>query len=213
MANGRKGQKVVSSSAGSAAPRKRFPVDDMDAEVGGGGGPTGDDLVSVVRGLAAAVAEHNLSELIVDTPEVTFTLRRGVAGMQAMAMPAMPQMQHVAMPQMQHMPVAMPPMQHHHGAPGGTSGHVDAPAAAAAEDKSHVVTSPFVGTFYRRPNPDSPEYVKVNDRVKKGQVLCIVEAMKLMNEIEADIDGTIVGVLAEDQSPVEYGQALFKIAP
>jgi acetyl-CoA carboxylase biotin carboxyl carrier protein len=55
--------------------------------------------------------------------------------------------------------------------------------------------------------------VKVNDRVKKGQVLCIVEAMKLMNEIEADIDGTIVGVLAEDQSPVEYGQALFKIAP
>ena len=60
---------------------------------------------------------------------------------------------------------------------------------------------------------DSPTYVNVNDKVKRGQVLCIAEAMKLMNEIEADIDGTIVGILAEDQSPVEYGQPLFKIAP
>ena len=77
----------------------------------------------------------------------------------------------------------------------------------------HVVTSPFVGTFYRRPAPDKAAYVAVNDRVEKGKVLCIVEAMKLMNEIEADISGTIVGVLVEDGSPVEYGQPLFKIMP
>ena len=91
-----------------------------------------------------------------------------------------------------------------------------APSAATASpaevDKHHVVTSPFVGTFYRRPNPDSPNYVSVNDKVDKGHVLCIVEAMKLMNEIEADVAGTIAAILVDDGSPVEYGQPLFKIA-
>jgi acetyl-CoA carboxylase biotin carboxyl carrier protein len=74
------------------------------------------------------------------------------------------------------------------------------------------VTSPFVGTFYRKPNPDSPAYVSMGDKVEKGQSLCIVEAMKLMNEIEADVSGTITAILAEDGAPVEYGQPLFKIA-
>ena len=88
-----------------------------------------------------------------------------------------------------------------------------APAAApVVDDKSHIVKSPFVGTFYRRPNPDSPEYVKLNDKVKKGSVLCIIEAMKLMNEIESDVAGTLLVVLAEDGAPVEYDQPLFKIA-
>jgi acetyl-CoA carboxylase biotin carboxyl carrier protein len=87
-----------------------------------------------------------------------------------------------------------------------------AAAPAAVEEKAHVVTSPFVGTFYRKPNPDSPAYVALNDRVEKGQVLCIVEAMKLMNEIESDAAGTVIGILVEDGAPVEYGQALFKIA-
>ena len=82
---------------------------------------------------------------------------------------------------------------------------------AVVEEKSHVVTSPFVGTFYRRPGPDAPEYVRVNDRVKKGQALCIVEAMKLMNEIEADRSGVIKAILAEDGQPVEYGEPLFII--
>jgi acetyl-CoA carboxylase biotin carboxyl carrier protein len=74
------------------------------------------------------------------------------------------------------------------------------------------VTSPFVGTFYRKPNPDSPVYVSMGDKVDKGQVLCIVEAMKLMNEIEADVAGTITAILVEDGQAVEYGQPLFKIA-
>ncbi len=74
------------------------------------------------------------------------------------------------------------------------------------------MTSPFVGTFYRKPNPDSANYISLNEKVNKGQVLCIVEAMKLMNEIEADVAGTIVGILVEDGAPVEYGQPLFKIA-
>ena len=75
------------------------------------------------------------------------------------------------------------------------------------------MTSPFVGTFYRAPNPESPAFAEVGARVKKGQTLCIVEAMKLMNEIEADVAGTVAEVYAENGKPVEYGQRLFRIVP
>ena len=85
-------------------------------------------------------------------------------------------------------------------------------AAAVDEDADiHGVTSPIVGTFYRAPNPDADPYVKVGDYVEKGQTLCIIEAMKLMNEIEADASGTVVKVLPENAQPVEYGEQLFKI--
>jgi len=76
-----------------------------------------------------------------------------------------------------------------------------------------TVTSPIVGTFYRSPSPDADPYVEENDIVRKGQVLCIVEAMKLMNEIESEADGRIVKILVETASPVEYGQPLFLIDP
>jgi len=84
-------------------------------------------------------------------------------------------------------------------------------ASEAATENLHVVKSPIVGTFYSSSNPDSPAYVKVGDRVKAGQVLCIIEAMKLMNEIEADASGEIVRVLATNAQPVEYGEGLFAI--
>lgn len=83
--------------------------------------------------------------------------------------------------------------------------------AAAAEKPGKAITSPFVGTFYRAPSPDSPNYVEVGTAVKKGQVLCIIEAMKLMNEIEAESDGRVAEILAENGQPVEYGQPLFRI--
>jgi acetyl-CoA carboxylase biotin carboxyl carrier protein len=73
------------------------------------------------------------------------------------------------------------------------------------------VTSPFVGTFYRSPSPDSAPFVDAGTRVRKGQVLCIVEAMKLMNEIECEIEGTVVQILVENGQAVEYGEPLFKI--
>lgn len=76
-----------------------------------------------------------------------------------------------------------------------------------------TVTSPIVGTFYRSPSPDADPYVEEGDIVKKGQVLCIVEAMKLMNEIESEVEGRVVKILAESTKPVEYGQPLFLIAP
>ncbi|RKG77806.1 acetyl-CoA carboxylase biotin carboxyl carrier protein [Corallococcus exercitus] len=93
-----------------------------------------------------------------------------------------------------------------------------APAAAPvpekpAEKPGHMVTSPFVGTFYRTPAPDQPPFVDVGTMVRKGQVLCIVEAMKLMNEIESEVSGRIAEVLVENGRPVEFGQALFRIEP
>lgn len=84
--------------------------------------------------------------------------------------------------------------------------------ASAAADQ-HLVASPIVGTFYRAPNPEADPFVKVGDEVRVGQVLCIVEAMKLMNEIESDADGTVVKVHVDDAEPVEYGQSLFTIRP
>ena len=76
-----------------------------------------------------------------------------------------------------------------------------------------MVHSPFVGTFYRGPSADQPAFVEVGQRVHKGQVMCIVEAMKLMNEIEAEVDGTVVAVLCDNETPVEYNQPLFRISP
>lgn len=84
-------------------------------------------------------------------------------------------------------------------------------APAAAEPTGHLVKSPIVGTFYDSPSPGSPAFVKVGDKVEAGQVLCIVEAMKLMNEIESDVAGEVVRVIGVSGQPVEYGQALFEI--
>jgi acetyl-CoA carboxylase biotin carboxyl carrier protein len=91
-----------------------------------------------------------------------------------------------------------------------------APAAPKAEPKGEAkpgveVKSPFVGTFYRAPSPDSPPFVEVGQKVKKGQTLCIVEAMKLMNEIEAEADGTVAEVYVQNATPVEFGEPLFRI--
>ena len=181
MATGRKGPKAGAKAGDTSAKRTG-----LDAG--------GDDILETVRGLAAVVSEHNLSELIIDRPGSTITHRRGAPAV-TMAMPA-----YAPAPMPGYAPVPAPV------APSSAP-------AAPVDDKSHAVTSPFVGTFYRRPNPDAASYVEVNQRVEKGQVLCIVEAMKLMNEIEADISGTVIAVLSEDGSPVEYGQPLFKIAP
>ena len=92
-----------------------------------------------------------------------------------------------------------------------------APAAAAKAPASdvglHVIKSPFVGTFYAAPGPGKPVYSKVGDKVKVGQALCVLEAMKIMNEIDADINGEIVEICVENESLVEFGQPIFKIKP
>lgn len=160
--------------------------------------------VAMVRGLAEIVETHSLSELIVEMPEATLTLRRAGAAAPVVSQPPAapgPTMAPLAAAQPAAPPAAAP-----------SPPRPAAPAPAAPADDHHVVTSPFVGTFYCRPNPDADPYVAMGGRVEKGQVLCIIEAMKLMNEIEADISGTVVAVLAADAEPVEFGQPLFKIA-
>jgi acetyl-CoA carboxylase biotin carboxyl carrier protein len=88
-----------------------------------------------------------------------------------------------------------------------------APAAAAPASKGVDVKSPMVGTFYGAPEPGAKPYVSVGQTVKKGQVLCIIEAMKIMNEIESEVAGKVVEILATDAHPVEYGQVLFRVDP
>jgi acetyl-CoA carboxylase biotin carboxyl carrier protein len=95
------------------------------------------------------------------------------------------------------------------------------PAETRAEEKKrleeeseaglHIITSPIVGTFYRAPNPESPSFVSEGDRISVGKVLCIVEAMKLMNEIESEVEGTLVRIYPQNGQPIEYGEKLFAV--
>jgi acetyl-CoA carboxylase biotin carboxyl carrier protein len=171
------------------ASRKK-PEDSTDDE----------SYVAIARGLAQIVAEHNLAELILDTKDVKLTMRRGGSnGLSSTAAPIIPAVAFAAPP---HATIP-PPIPALLGPP--------IPSADPVEERGHLVTSPFVGTFYRKPNPDSSNYVSVHDRVDKGQVLCIVEAMKLMNEIEAETGGVVVKRFVQNAQPVEYGEALFAI--
>lgn len=102
-----------------------------------------------------------------------------------------------------------------------TSTVITPPPAVPAEknpvdnsaEELHIIRSPIVGTFYKAPKPDAPPFVKVGSRVEAGQTMCIIEAMKLMNEVESDMSGEIVETFINDKQPVEYGQALFSIRP
>ena len=123
-----------------------------------------------------------------------------------------------------HAPVALPAAVHHHAAaaagpasapftPPAASAPAAAPAAPKVDPKTFTVNSPFVGTFYRSASPDAPPFVEPGTVVRKGQALCIVEAMKLMNEIEAERPGRVVELLVPNGSPVEYGEPLFRLEP
>jgi acetyl-CoA carboxylase biotin carboxyl carrier protein len=108
-------------------------------------------------------------------------------------------------------PLAVP---HPGSAPTMPAAPVAVPApAAAAGPPLHEVKSPLVGTFYRSPSPEAPAFTEVGRAVKRGQVLCIVEAMKLMNEIDSDADGVLEEILVANGQPVEYGEVLFRIRP
>ena len=96
-------------------------------------------------------------------------------------------------------------------APAVAPGPVAGPAAAEAKQEGHVVKAPMVGTFYRSPSPDAKPFVEAGQAVKQGDTICIIEAMKLMNEIECDATGVVKAILVENGQPVEYGQPLFII--
>lgn len=92
---------------------------------------------------------------------------------------------------------------------------IDSPAVPPADDESNLITitSPIIGTFYRKPSPDKPVFVDVGDTITEGTVLCVIEAMKLFNDIESEISGKIVKILVDDSSPVEFDQPLFLVDP
>ena len=94
-----------------------------------------------------------------------------------------------------------------------TSGELNGNGGEGVAEKQHFIKAPIVGTFYRSPSPDAESYVEIGTQVKKGQIVCIIEAMKLMNEIESDTDGKIVKILTENAHPVEFGEPLFAIEP
>ena len=118
--------------------------------------------------------------------------------------PAPQMMQQFALPHPS-MPGALPPP----AAPAQLPAKAEEPEET--DSGLHIITSPIVGTFYRSPNPESDAFVTVGDHVSKGKVLCIIEAMKLMNEIESDIDGEIVKIFPQNGQPVEYGEQLFAV--
>ena len=112
-----------------------------------------------------------------------------------------------------------PPVTVHHAAPSHADSPPPAPVAAPAAPRAEAasklleIKSPMVGTFYSKPEPGAAPYVQVGSKVTKGQVLCIIEAMKIMNEIECEVDGTIREICVTDAHPVEFGQPLFRVDP
>jgi len=143
--------------------------------------------VARIRELIELMKENDLSEVRIVDGETRLLLRRG----QAMA------------------PVPIVP-----AAPAPAAAPAAGPAKGEAEDHGLVpISSPMVGTFYAAPAPDAEPYVKVGDRVNPGTVVCIVEAMKVMNEIKAEVSGTVAKIVARNASPVEYGQPLIMVRP
>ena len=154
-----------------------------------------------IQNLIKFVSNSGVAEVKLETGDIKITIRTTLEGnspdityvqqapmQQAITTPAVPA------------PVAAPPV---------------TLAAPAADDNSKYITikSPMIGTFYRKPSPDKPVFVEVGSSIGKGDVLCVVEAMKLFNEIEAEISGKIVKILVDDMSPVEFDQPLFLVDP
>jgi len=150
-----------------------------------------------IKELIDTLIEKDIAEFELEHGKERIRIRRGSNGVPAFTFASM------AAP----MPVTVPAS----ALPGPLSPAAAPPAEARAAEELHIVKSPIVGTFYECPSPGTPAFVQVGDAVESGQVLCIIEAMKLMNEIESDISGVIEKRFVSNQQPVEYGEALFGI--
>lgn len=152
-----------------------------------------------IQDLVKMVNKSNISELTIEEKDIKITIKQK-EDKYVTAAPVQ------AVPQMQAMPVA--------AAPVASAPAASAPAAAPkAADNLITIKSPMIGTFYRKPAPDKPNFVEEGDEVRNGKVVCVIEAMKLFNEIESEVSGKIVKILVEDSSPVEYDQPLFLVEP
>jgi acetyl-CoA carboxylase biotin carboxyl carrier protein len=158
-----------------------------------------------IRQILELMREHELTDFELEREGVKLRLRKTTAGQWTATMPRMQPVTFSPAP----VAVAPPPT-----AAAGEAGSTAPVLTAANEDVDlAVMKSPIVGTFYRSPEPGAKSFVEVGDRVSKGQVLCIIEAMKLMNEINAECDGEIVKIYVENGQAVQYGERLFAIKP
>ena len=154
-----------------------------------------------IQELIKMVNKSNLSEVTIEQKDFKITIKQEAETVHQMI---------AAAPVAAHAPVMAVPAPAAVAAPAAPAA---APAADAGTGNYITVKSPMIGTFYRRPSPDKPNFVEVGDEVSVGKVVCIIEAMKLFNEIESEIKGRVVKVLVEDSSPVEYDQPLFLVDP
>lgn len=155
-----------------------------------------------IQELVKMVNKSSITELSIEQDKFRITIKREHGAgetppmIQVPAIAAMPQVAATPQPAAAEQPATPPP-----------------PSPAPPADNLIVIKSPMIGTFYRSPSPDKPAFVNVGDEVTPGKVVCIIEAMKLFNEIESEVSGKIVKVLADDTSPVEYDQPLFLVEP
>jgi len=157
-----------------------------------------------LKELIEFLIEKDIAEFELERGDVKVRIKRGVADSG--------EPRYFAVPPAPAAPVLPPPAPAAHPAP---TSPAPAPPAAPAESEEeaglHIIRSPIVGTFYEAPSPGAPPFVKVGDKVAVGQVLCIIEAMKLMNEIESDYAGELIKTFVTNAQPVEYGQPLFTV--
>ena len=168
----------------------------------------GVDLTQLER-LLSFMSEHGLEEFEYAHGDLRIRLKKAIAQPSAAPALALPMAQAPAPQVLQAQPPANAPQTAAQG--GGGTAPPGPPAETAAEE--HIIKSPIVGTFYAGASPDAGPFVRVGDFVEAGQTVCIIEAMKLMNEIEADIGGEVARVLIENGHPVEYGEPLFALRP
>ncbi|GGD50938.1 acetyl-CoA carboxylase biotin carboxyl carrier protein [Muriicola marianensis] len=157
--------------------------------------------IKEIQSLIKFVAKSGASEVKLETDDIKITIKTGPSGTGAETT------------YIQQIPaaVAQAPVQQ---APAPAAPAAEAAPAKKEEDSKYVtIKSPIIGTFYRKPSPDKPAFVEVGDTVGVGDVLCVIEAMKLFNDIESEVSGKIVKVLVEDSSPVEFDQPLFLVDP
>jgi len=154
-----------------------------------------------IQNLIKFVAKSGATEVKLEMDDFKITIKTTTEGAAEAAATAY----------IQHVPVAQPAA----AAPAAQPSVPAVPQVPAAEDTSKFITikSPIIGTLYRKPSPDKPSFVEVGSTVSKGDVVCVIEAMKLFNEIESEISGKIVKVLVDDSSPVEFDQPLFLVDP
>lgn len=155
-----------------------------------------------IRDLIDFISKTGLNEVNIETSELKLHVKREPDQKIFKSSPVM-----AGQPMVQHQPAHTPAV-----TTTPAAAKVEKPAEAAGK-KTVDIKSPMIGTFYRSANPDSPPFVSVGDKVSKGQTVCIIEAMKLFNEIESEVSGTIVKVMLENANPVEYDQVLFVVEP